>query len=99
MAIRQPVRQRESEQRRAIAPVTVYGTRWCAATQAVRRHLDRLGVPYRYIDIEENPAAAARVRWLAGGTLSHPIVDVAGEVLVQPRLYELNAALGWAGLI
>jgi hypothetical protein len=25
-------------------PVIVYGTRWYAATQLVRRHLDRLGV-------------------------------------------------------
>jgi mycoredoxin len=99
VAIRQPVRPRQPDQRRATAPVTVYGTRWCAATQAVRRHLDRLGVPYRYVDIEANPNAAARVRWVTGGTLSHPVVDVAGEVLVQPSQYELNAALGWAGLI
>jgi mycoredoxin len=83
----------------ATAPVLVYGTGWCAATQSVRRYLDRLGVPYRYIDIERDPVAAARLRWMTGGDLSHPTVNIAGEVLVQPTLLELNAALIRAGLI
>lgn len=82
----------------AVAPVTVYGTRWCGATQAVRRHLDRLGVPYRYVDIDRDPEAAARLRWVTGGYLSHPTVEVAGEVLVEPSLYELDWALGRVGL-
>jgi mycoredoxin len=81
------------------APVTVYGTRWCAASQMVRRHLDRLGVPYRYVDLEVDPAAAAQVRWLTGGYLSHPTVSVAGEVLVEPSMAELDWALERAGLI
>src|SRR3977135_2256154 len=80
------------------APVTVYGTRWCAMSQMVRRHLDRLGIPYRYIDLETDPEAAAQVRWLTGGYLSHPTVSVAGEVLVEPNIAELDCALGRAGL-
>lgn len=83
----------------AVAPVVVYGTGWCAATQTVRRHLDRLGVPYHYVDIERDPAAAARLKWMTGGYLSHPSVGVAGEVLVEPSLYELDWALSRAGLI
>jgi mycoredoxin len=83
----------------AQAPVVVYGTRWCAATQTVRRYLDRLGVPYAYVDLDANPQAAAQVRWVAGGTVSHPTVSVAGEVLVQPSLSELQCALARAGLI
>ena len=81
------------------APVTVYGTRWCAMSQMVRRHLDRLGIPYRYIDLETEPEAAAQVRWLTGGYLSHPTVSVAGEVLVEPNISELDWALERAGLI
>jgi mycoredoxin len=81
------------------ALVTVYGTRWCAASQMVRRHLDRRGIPYRYVDLEADPAAAAQVRWLTGGYLSHPTVNVAGEVLVEPGLAELDWALERAGLI
>lgn len=81
------------------APVVVYGTRWCAASQMVRRHLDRLGVPYRYVDLEWDDGAASRVAWLTGGYVSHPTVSVAGEVLVEPTLGELEWALARAGLI
>ncbi len=81
-----------------VAPVTVYGTSWCAASQMVRRHLERLGVPYRYVDLERDPSAAAQLRWLTGGYASHPTVDVAGEVLVEPTLAELDWALSRVGL-
>jgi mycoredoxin len=83
----------------AVAPVTVYGTRWCAASQLVRRYLDRLGIPYRYVDLEEEPAAAAQLRWLTGGYASHPTVSVAGEILIEPSLGELDWALSRAGLV
>jgi mycoredoxin len=81
------------------APVTVYGTAWCAQSQTVRRHLDRLGIPYRYIDLEADPRAAAQIRWLTGGYVSHPTVVVGGDVLVEPTLSELDWALERAGLV
>lgn len=81
------------------APVVVHGTRWCAASQMVRRYLDRMGIPYRYVDLEYSPGAAERVAWLTGGYVSHPTVSVAGEVLVEPTLDELDWALSRAGLI
>jgi mycoredoxin len=68
-------------------------------SQMVRRHLDRLRIPYRYVDIEADPAAASQVRWLAGGYLSHPTVIVGGEVLVEPTISELDWALERAGLL
>ncbi len=80
-------------------PVVVYGTEWCAASQMVRRHLDRLGIPYRYVDLEYSPGAASRLAWLTGGYVSHPTVSVAGELLVEPSLRELDWALGRAGLL
>jgi mycoredoxin len=81
----------------AVAPVAVYGTRWCAASQQVRRHLDRLGVPYRYIDLEEDPRAASQLAWLTGGYVSHPTVAVGDEILVEPTIGELEWALARAG--
>jgi mycoredoxin len=75
------------------APVEVYGTSWCAATQMVRRHLDRLGIPYFYHDMERDPAAAQQVRWWTGGYFSHPTVQIGGNILVEPRLDELDLAL------
>lgn len=81
------------------APVVVYGTGWCAASQMVRRHLDRLGIRYRYVDLEYSPDAASRLAWLTGGYVSHPTVSVDGEVLVEPSLRELEWALNRAGVL
>ena len=78
----------------AAPPVVVYGTSWCAATQMIRRHLDRLRIPYRYVDIERDPAAAAQLRWWSGGRASHPTVLVGGSILIEPTLDELDCARG-----
>jgi mycoredoxin len=75
------------------APVTVYGTSWCAATQIVRRHLDRQNVTYRYVDLDLSPPALAHIEWMTGGYASHPTIDIAGEMLVEPSLCELDGAL------
>ncbi len=80
-------------------PVVVYGTDWCAQTQMVRRFLDRLGIPYEYRNIEDDEEAARRVRWWTGGTLSHPTVQIGGQILVEPSLEELDYALSSSGLI
>lgn len=80
-------------------PVVVYGTRWCAATQMVRRYLDRLGVPYRYVDLDMSPDARAQLRWWTGGMVSHPTVYIGGEVLVEPSPHELQWALARGGVL
>ncbi len=84
---------------RTYAPVVVYGTSWCAASQMVRRYLDRLGIPYIYRDMEYDPAAANRVRWWTGGYFSHPTVQIGGDILVEPSMGELQWALAQNGLI
>lgn len=83
----------------APAPVVVYGTRWCAASQMVRRQLDRLGIPYRFVDLDLDARAASQLAWLTGGYVSHPTVSVAGEVLVEPTMGELDRSLARAGLV
>ncbi len=82
----------------ARAPVVVYGTTWCGATHAVRRHLERLGIPYRFVDMESDPRAVARVQWWTGGSASHPTVNIGGDVLVEPTLGELDWTLERNGL-
>jgi mycoredoxin len=81
------------------ARVVVYGTSWCAATQIIRRHLERLGIPYRYVDLERDPVGAAQLRWWSGGRLSHPTVSVGGAILIEPTLDELDAALAQTALV
>ncbi len=93
-----PTRARSS-QAGSTTPVVVYGTNWCAATQMVRRYLDRLGVSYEYRDMESDLAAARQVKWWTGGSLSHPTVQIGGQVLVEPSLDELDWTLSEAGVI
>ncbi len=81
------------------APVVVYGTGWCAATQMVRRYLDRMGIPYVYRDIEADAAAANQVRWWTGGYASHPTLQIGGQILVEPTTQELRWALAQEGLV
>ena len=80
-------------------PIVVYGTGWCAASQMVRRYLDRLDIPYQYVDLEYDPTAAARLRWVTGGTVSHSTVYIGGEWLVEPTLTEPQWALNRVGAL
>jgi mycoredoxin len=79
-------------------PVVVYGTDWCAQTMMIRRYLERMGIPYRYVDLETNPQAVAQLKWWTGGYASHPTVYIGGEVLVEPTLGELGWALSRSGV-
>jgi len=81
------------------APVVVYGTQWCAATQMVRRFLDRHGVPYTYRDMDRDPEATSQVRWWTGGNASHPTVQIDGDILVEPSTLELQRVLTRYGLV
>jgi mycoredoxin len=81
------------------APVTVYGNRWCGITQMTRRLLDRAGVPYQYVDLDLHPEAERRLRWMTGGVLRNPVVNVGGQWLEQPTVRELEWALTRHGLL
>jgi mycoredoxin len=83
--------------RPTIAEVAVYGSRWCGITMMVRRHLDRAGVPYRFVDWDAHPEVRDRLEWLSGGRLASPTVTIGGQVLVQPSPRELDWALSRAG--
>lgn len=79
-------------------PVIVFGTSWCGQTMMIRRTLERLGIPYRYVDLDRDPHAAAQLRWWTGGYASHPTVYINGEILVEPSISELQWALSRSGL-
>lgn len=77
--------------------VTVYGADWCPLTRRAQAHLDRLGVPYRYIDIEEDQEAAAWVAAQNNGKERKPTIEIDGTILTEPTDRELDEALGAAG--
>ncbi len=94
-----PFARRHNWVGRSDIPVSVYGTSWCAATQIVRRYLDRHGISYTYHDMESDPQAANQVRRWTGGHASHPTLQIGGAILVEPSTIELETALAENGLI
>jgi mycoredoxin len=67
-----------------------YGTRWCGSSMRARRLLDKHQVPYRWIDIDQDPEASAFVQEVNNGYRSVPtIVFPDGSILVEPSTAEL----------
>jgi mycoredoxin len=79
--------------------VEVYGADWCGDTQRTRRHLDRLGVAYQYINIEHDQQASAWVKQQNDGKERKPTVKVGPQVLAEPSDQALEQALRQEGLL
>ena len=62
--------------------VLVYSTPWCPDCHRLKRILKAQGVPYAEVDIDADPAAAARLRALTGRT-AIPYVQVDGGTPVR----------------
>lgn len=77
----------------------VFGADWCEHTQRVLSHLDELGLPYKYINIEDDERAAAWVRHQNDGKEVKPTVDVGGIILHAPSVTALDDVLRDAQLI
>ena len=78
--------------------ITVYGADWCDDTRRALRHLRRLGVAHRYLNIDEDSRALDRARQLnpAGAEERRtPVIDlgVGGPPLVEPDNDTLTGAL------
>lgn len=56
------------------AMITVYGTDWCDQTIRTRQHLDQLGIPYQYHNIDHDESAERQVAEWNGGRLITPTV-------------------------
>jgi mycoredoxin len=79
--------------------VEVYGADGCGDMQRTRRQLDRLGVAYRYINVEHDPQASAWVKQQNAGQERKPTVKVGAQVLAEPSDEALEQALRHEGLV
>jgi len=75
--------------------ITVYGADWCEDTRRSLRHLRRLGVAHRYLNIDEDADALERAKALNSGNRRTPTIDldVGGSALVEPENDTLTGAL------
>src|SRR5947209_8411152 len=70
--------------------IKMYVTNWCGDCRIARRWFDAHGIPYEYINIEEDDKAAEFVLRVNGGYRSVPtIVFPDGSILVEPSPREL----------
>jgi len=74
--------------------VTIYSTPWCGYCHRLKAQLDRAGIGYEVIDIEQDPAAAEYVMSVNGGNQTVPTVVFAdGSAVTNPSLVEVQGKL------
>ena len=75
--------------------LTVYGAPWCPDCRRSKQFLGEMRIPYRWVDIEEDPSAADVVRGKNEGKQIIPtIVFPDGSFVAEPSNSELAHKLG-----
>ena len=74
-----------------IEQMTIYSTPWCGYCHRLMKQLDREGVTYAMVDIEQDPAAADYVMHVNGGNQTVPtVVFPDGSALTNPSLAQVK---------
>ncbi|RKN47108.1 mycoredoxin [Streptomyces hoynatensis] len=79
--------------------VTMYSTSWCGYCRRLKSQLDREGIAYTEIDIEQDPSAVALVEKANDGNRTVPTVVVVPEsggdevTMTNPSLAAVKQAL------
>ncbi len=74
--------------------LTVYSTTWCGYCSRLKKMLDREGIGYAEVNIEEDEAAAELVMKVNGGNRTVPtVVFPDGAALTNPSIDQVKRAL------
>jgi glutaredoxin-like protein len=74
--------------------VTMYGAAWCGDCRRSKRFMEENNVAFNYIDVENDPTAAAKVVEINGGAQSIPVIVFEdGTHLTEPSDNDLKAKL------
>ena len=74
--------------------LTVYSTTWCGYCVRLKKMLDRAGIEYAEVNIEEDEAAADLVMKVNGGNRTVPtVVFPDGAALTNPSIDQVKQAL------
>ena len=75
--------------------LVMYSTPWCGYCQRLKSQLNREGIAFTEINIEEQPEAAEFVMSVNGGNQTVPtVVFPDGSAQTNPSLADVKAALG-----
>jgi mycoredoxin len=76
----------------------MYSTSWCGYCRRLKTQLERSGIGYVEVNIEQSPSAAEFVMSINGGNQTVPTVHFPnGTALTNPSLAEVQAELANAG--
>jgi mycoredoxin len=74
--------------------VTMYTTPWCGYCHRLQGQLDREGIAYDLVDIEQQPAAAAFVERVNNGNQTVPtLVSSGGSAQTNPSVMQVKDKL------
>lgn len=72
----------------------MYSTVWCGYCRRLKDQMDRAGIDYRVVDIEDDRDAAELVMSVNGGMQTVPtLVFPDGSALTNPTLAQVKAQL------
>jgi mycoredoxin len=75
-------------------PVTMYSTPWCGYCMRLKGQMDREGITYEVIDIEQHPEAAEVVERVNGGNQTVPtVVFPDGSAQTNPSIAQIMEKL------
>jgi mycoredoxin len=79
------------------APVTMFTTTWCGYCVRLKKLMQREGIEYAEVDIEQDASAAERVMQANGGNRTVPTLLFAdGSALTNPSIDQVKAQLSRA---
>jgi len=73
----------------------MYSTSWCGYCRRLKSQLEREGIDYAEVNIEEDPQSASFVESVNGGNQTVPtVVFPDGSATTNPSLKEVKERLG-----
>lgn len=76
------------------AQITMYSTPWCGYCKRLKGQMDRAGIEFTEVDIEQHPEAADFVMSVNNGNQTVPTVLFAdGSALTNPSLAQVQAKI------
>lgn len=77
----------------------MFGADWCRDCRRTKAQLDELGIPYSYVDLVAEPAAAEIARDISGRTNIPVVVYPDATHQVEPSNADVEAKLRELGLL
>jgi mycoredoxin len=78
----------------SMATLTMYSTQWCGYCHRLKSQLDREGISYEIVDIEQVPDAAMLVERVNNGNQTVPtLVYADGSAQTNPSVADVKSKL------